>query len=489
MTPLDLVKCRLQVDKEKYKSLGNGFKLTVAEQGARGLFLGWAPTLIGYSMQGLCKFGFYEFFKNIYPEIEGHDNTDDYAPLTRLMQWAALEADSDANMAARPSAPHRSEALTLKFLGVLHVHFPHLDPARLAGEQSQIAAGINKIAFQQKHQYGELRRAKEDKAAKSVGDMYGPLFPRVLNMTRRRNEADLVPACPVHKDMVKVGASSHLAVAQAAISALLHERGDEFPDTTLTPGMFQAFMSYMWHARQDSLTTGWLGNTFIWGAPDEVWAANVCAQAALVWGGRQQASEKDMASILKIPVNLPEEDLSVRNLERMEVTATVIIGGDHPFTKWLRTHITTVNNLIKADVWRKAELADDIDPGLKGVMHLRYIMLRASDYWHKQGLSATEVPLEDPEILYSAFRLQDRWEPRMSPAFRSQLKLDRIGPLLRSHGRGGPTFPGDSATGSSCRRRPRPRCRGLAAGGTEAGVLGRGRPPPAACVLVLRGGG
>ena len=52
VTPLDLVKCRLQVDKAKYKSLGNGFKLTVAESGAKGLFLGWAPTAIGYSMQG-----------------------------------------------------------------------------------------------------------------------------------------------------------------------------------------------------------------------------------------------------------------------------------------------------------------------------------------------------------------------------------------------------------------------------------------------------
>ena len=39
VTPLDLVKCRLQVNKEKYKNLGNGFKLTFAEGGASGLFL------------------------------------------------------------------------------------------------------------------------------------------------------------------------------------------------------------------------------------------------------------------------------------------------------------------------------------------------------------------------------------------------------------------------------------------------------------------
>jgi len=39
VTPLDLVKCRLQVDKEKYKNLGNGFKLTMQEGGISGLFL------------------------------------------------------------------------------------------------------------------------------------------------------------------------------------------------------------------------------------------------------------------------------------------------------------------------------------------------------------------------------------------------------------------------------------------------------------------
>jgi hypothetical protein len=32
---------------------------------------GWAPTLIGYSMQGLCKFGFYEVFKIFYGDLIG----------------------------------------------------------------------------------------------------------------------------------------------------------------------------------------------------------------------------------------------------------------------------------------------------------------------------------------------------------------------------------------------------------------------------------
>lgn len=51
VTPLDLVKCRLQVDPAKYKNVANGFKVTVAENGVRGLALGWAPTFFGYSTQ------------------------------------------------------------------------------------------------------------------------------------------------------------------------------------------------------------------------------------------------------------------------------------------------------------------------------------------------------------------------------------------------------------------------------------------------------
>lgn len=56
---------------DKYKSIGNGFAVTIREDGVRGLAKGWAPTFIGYSMQGLCKFGFYEVFKVFYSDLLG----------------------------------------------------------------------------------------------------------------------------------------------------------------------------------------------------------------------------------------------------------------------------------------------------------------------------------------------------------------------------------------------------------------------------------
>lgn len=51
VVPLDLVKCRLQVDPDKYKNVMTGFKVSVREEGMRGLAKGWAPTFIGYSLQ------------------------------------------------------------------------------------------------------------------------------------------------------------------------------------------------------------------------------------------------------------------------------------------------------------------------------------------------------------------------------------------------------------------------------------------------------
>ena len=37
----------------------------------RELGKGWAPTFIGYSCQGLGKFGLYEVFKNVYSNLIG----------------------------------------------------------------------------------------------------------------------------------------------------------------------------------------------------------------------------------------------------------------------------------------------------------------------------------------------------------------------------------------------------------------------------------
>jgi len=74
VVPLDLVKCRIQVDPAKYGGIIKGFRVSLAEAGLRELGKGWAPTFFGYSMQGLGKFGLYEVFKIYYSMAIGEVN-------------------------------------------------------------------------------------------------------------------------------------------------------------------------------------------------------------------------------------------------------------------------------------------------------------------------------------------------------------------------------------------------------------------------------
>lgn len=99
-TPLDLVKCRLQVDQAKYKNLVTGFKVTFKEDGARGLAKGWAPTAIGYSAQGLFKYGLYEYFKCLYTDLLGDEAAFVYR--TSLYLAASASAEFFADIALSP---------------------------------------------------------------------------------------------------------------------------------------------------------------------------------------------------------------------------------------------------------------------------------------------------------------------------------------------------------------------------------------------------
>ena len=62
VTPLDLVKCRRQVNASIYKSNIQGWKTILKTQGD-SIFTGIGATFIGYSFQGAGKYGFYEVFK------------------------------------------------------------------------------------------------------------------------------------------------------------------------------------------------------------------------------------------------------------------------------------------------------------------------------------------------------------------------------------------------------------------------------------------
>jgi len=103
MTPLDLVKCNAQANPNEFKgpisgakAIYNGKVAHLGHQpGLAGLVKGWAPTLWGYSLQGLFKFGLYEYFKHEYSEMVGPANAYKYRDLVYLAGSASAEFFAD----------------------------------------------------------------------------------------------------------------------------------------------------------------------------------------------------------------------------------------------------------------------------------------------------------------------------------------------------------------------------------------------------------
>ncbi|KAK7047101.1 Cu/Pi carrier [Paramarasmius palmivorus] len=94
-TPLDVVKVNMQVYPTKYTTSRTAIPLLLREEGLPGIWKGVGPTLVGYSVQGMFKYGMYELFKDQYSHIVGESLSQTYKPLIWLAASASAEAIAD----------------------------------------------------------------------------------------------------------------------------------------------------------------------------------------------------------------------------------------------------------------------------------------------------------------------------------------------------------------------------------------------------------
>ncbi|KAI1124147.1 mitochondrial phosphate carrier protein [Nemania abortiva] len=74
LTPIDIVKTRIQVDPLAYNhGISGGLRRVVASEGAGALATGLGPTTVGYFLQGALKFGGYEFLKTRAIDTLGYE--------------------------------------------------------------------------------------------------------------------------------------------------------------------------------------------------------------------------------------------------------------------------------------------------------------------------------------------------------------------------------------------------------------------------------
>ncbi|KAF2203478.1 mitochondrial phosphate carrier protein-like protein [Delitschia confertaspora ATCC 74209] len=96
LTPVDVVKTRIQLDPLKYnKGLIGGFKQVIQADGAGALLTGFGPTAAGYFLQGAFKFGGYELFKQQFINILGYESASQNRTAVYLASSAAAEFFAD----------------------------------------------------------------------------------------------------------------------------------------------------------------------------------------------------------------------------------------------------------------------------------------------------------------------------------------------------------------------------------------------------------
>ncbi|KAJ9101759.1 mitochondrial phosphate carrier protein [Naganishia friedmannii] len=79
LTPVDVVKTRIQLEPEVYnRGMVGGFRQVIAAEGAGALLTGLGPTVLGYAIQGALKFGGYEFWKKTAIDVVGIDSAREH---------------------------------------------------------------------------------------------------------------------------------------------------------------------------------------------------------------------------------------------------------------------------------------------------------------------------------------------------------------------------------------------------------------------------
>lgn len=72
ITPIDLIKCRMQTGGYKYPTLFNGINEIIKGNGITGIYKGIIPTILGYSIYGFLKFGTFEAITHMTKDGKNH---------------------------------------------------------------------------------------------------------------------------------------------------------------------------------------------------------------------------------------------------------------------------------------------------------------------------------------------------------------------------------------------------------------------------------
>jgi len=287
-----------------------------------------------------------------------------------------------------------------------------------------IAQGVGVLATQQQAWQAEQRREKEAAKANPVQRLFGDVaFKSLLRNTQQPNEAALVRDNPVYQALALAKDKQKISTAQSHIQAQLDDLQEPYLTIIFTQGNYNALLNnQMGRSNADSLTSGFVGNSFLFGMTDVEQLQSLNQLATLHQGGDTAMSEDMMKRLLQVKVNLPLADKAFLNVQRQMIVCKVFLPPHHTFRVYIEEHYKLMTAF-------KSKWDDTVTPNPahnlgKGVLYLQWLNLRGDGFWIKQSQSDAPVQMPSTSELIDQINYQVDWEPKLSPTLRKALNWD-----------------------------------------------------------------
>ena len=364
------------------------------------------------------------YFETIHPVIAADGMEATCMPLTHFCQAAltiAAAGGSSPVEVVMPTPPARHVPLLSHAATILHHHLPALTTGNGGG--ISLTPLVNTIVAGQQQRAAELAQAQADKLRKdnmTVESWLGPEnFQRLLKYCGAAVEADLPP---LWSALAKATAKDRLGIFQGKVSNEFIAMGAMYE--TYTPNLYllTEVTSLRWTMlNPDALDTGSLGNAFLFTDSDVEVEQGISRQIGFVQSGGAAPSLADAQILLKMKVNMPGPDDSIRAVRRMQAVYRAILPVGHPLTNFLATH----HDIMKAfdPNWHNYTTYMPRLQPLKGVFHLQWLSLKLTRYFTQLDHNYPIVTFPDPADIVNHIQDRKQWEPITTDVFLNKYNL------------------------------------------------------------------
>jgi hypothetical protein len=182
----------------------------------------------------------------------------------------------------------------------------------------------------------------------------------------------------------------------------------------------------------DALDSGALGNAFLFTDSDVESEQGISRQIGLIQSGGAAPSLADAQQLLRMKVNLPGPEDSIRAVRWLQAVCRAVLPIGHPITHFLNQHYNAMRALDPG--WQTYCTPLFETRALKGVFHLQWLSLRLTKYFmqHDQNMPAVFPP--NPNEIIDNIMEQKQWEPNLTDVFLSRYNLQSF---MAIHSRSG----------------------------------------------------